>query len=201
MTMRLPRGPLVALLAVGLLLGCAKGDPRYADLEKALKAFAAAAAVNDSAALLSQLDDPSRARLEAIAKSGAQLKATAGGFQDEVDRELAYAWLEDAKVPTDADAGAALSSLLKHRAALELSKEARSGLSVARADEADGRVRITTTGGSTWDLARTRDGLRVGLSDADQARLKALEERIGVLKERLATWKAEREHLRAGYAE
>jgi hypothetical protein len=196
------RGLTAVLLLAFALIACAKGDPRYADLEKALKAFAAAAAVNDSAALLAQLDDASRAQLEAIAKNGAQLKATAGGFQDEVDRELAYAWLEDAKVPTDADAGAALSSLLKHRATVEVSKEARSGLSVARADEgADGRVRVTTTGGSTWELVRTPDGLRVGLADADRARLKALDERIGVLRERLATWKAEREHLRAGYAE
>jgi|GEM_PF-5248456 len=195
-------GPVAALVVTGLVLACAKGDPRHAEIEKALRAFAAAAAANDSAAVMQQLDQASRAQLEAIAQSGAQLKATANAFQDEVDRELAVAWLEDAKVPTETDPGAALTSLLKHRVTLELSREARSGLSVARADETpDGKVQITTTGGSSWELARTPEGLRVVLADADRARLKALAERIDVLKERLATWKAEREHLRAGYAE
>ncbi len=199
--LRHPRGLAVAALCLALALACAKGDPRHADLEKTLRAFAAATAANDSAGLLQLLDASARTQLEAIVKGGAQLKATAGAFQDEVDRELALAWIEDARVPTDSDAGDALTSLLKHRVTLELSREVRSGLSVARFEETpDGKVRISTTGGSTWDLVRTPEGLRVVLSDADRTRLKALEERIGVLKERLATWKAEREHLRAGQA-
>lgn len=204
MTRATPRsiGLLAACLAAWALVACAKGDPRTVEIEKTLRAFAAAAAANDSGAMLQQLDQASRGQLEAVARSGAQLKATATAFQDEVDRELAIAWLEDARVPTDADAGAALASLLKHRVRLELSREARSGLSVARADEgADGKVRVTTTGGSSWELVRTPEGLRVVLADADRARMKALTERIDVLRERLATWKAEREHLRAGFAE
>lgn len=195
------RGVLAVGVVLCLVLACAKGDPRHSDLEKTLRAFAAATAANDSAGLLQLFDASGRAQLEAIVKGGAQLKATAGAFQDEVDRELALAWIEDARVPTDSDAGAALTILLKHRVTLDLSREVRSGLSVARFDETpDGKVRITTTGGSSWDLVRTPEGLRVVLSDADRTRLKALEERIGVLKERLATWKAEREHLRAGQA-
>ena len=114
---------LPTLILLGALLACAKGDPRYADLEKALKAFVAAAAANDSETLVQQLDDASRAQLEAVAKNGVQLKATAAGFQDEMDRELAFAWLEDAKVPTDADARAALSTLLKHRVVAEESRQ------------------------------------------------------------------------------